>query len=262
MRRSHSFSYIVSLSILSVSLGCEEKKEAAEAPSASVAAVATTPPMPAKVDAGAPKKKEKRVCTDDPVVDFAGDEKLEAQVRLKLDKQEGDIKVADLANVRSLNLSQARVDELDPCIFPHFTNLKDLFLGPGSLEDLSPISTLTKMEALRASLNKVSDVTPLQNLVKMDRLDLGHTQVTDIAPLSNMKELTDLQLDDTPVSDLKPLANLEKLERLSIQRTSVKDVSPLKDVESLKFLYVNGAPVDNVYVLGSLKRSGLKIIDQ
>lgn len=242
-----------------LALGCDsdEKPNEATVATASQAAPVPTPTLAPKPEAGPPPKKEK-VCADEAVVDFDGDEVLEAQVRLKLSKPEGDIKKTDLKRVRSLNLSQGKTDELDPCIFPLLTGLKELFLGPGKLEDLSPIAELTGLVALRASLNKVSDITPLAKMTQMDRLDLGHTRVQDISALSEMTELTDLQLDDTPVSDLGPLSKMEKLERLSIQRTAVKDIGPLKGLESLKFVYVNGAPIDNPFMLGK----SVKVIDQ
>ena len=210
----------------------------------------------------APTKKEPKVCKPGTVVDFAGDAALEAQVRLKTAKPTGDVSVADLGKVKSLNLSQTKVNELDPCIFPHFTNLKELFLGAGKLDDLSPIAGLKNIESLRASLNRVVDLSPLAKLMKMDRLDLGHTMATDLTPLGNLVAMTELELDDSPVVDLKPLANCTKLERLSIQRTNVKDLSPLKPLTSLKFLYTSGAPIDDASVLSPLTSRGLKIVDQ
>jgi internalin A len=250
-----------------VTLGCDEKKPEPTAPSAAVAKAAPTPVPPPKevqpVEAEeAPKKKEPRVCKPGPVVDFGGDAALEGEVRFKLKKPKGDIAVADLAKVRSLNLAQTKVHELDACIFPHFTNLKELFLGAGKLDDLGPIADLKNLESLRASLNRVTDLKPLAKLTKMDRLDLGHTRVTDLSPLAGLVAMTELQLDDTPLVDLKPLATCKKLERLSIQRTNVKDIAPLKALENLKFLYTSGAPVEEKFVLSALVGRGLKIVDQ
>jgi internalin A len=196
------------------------------------------------------------------LADFGTDEKLEAAVRFKLQKPEGDIKVSELSKLRSLNLSQGKTDALDHCLFPHLGNLRELFLGPGKVRDLSLLEGLPKLESLRASLNQVEDIGPLAKLTKMDRLDLGHTKVKDLKPLAEMTSLTELQLDDTPVEDLTPLSGLTKLERLSIQRTRVKDLSPLAKLENLKFLYIAGAPVDNPFQLAPLQRNGLKVIDQ
>src|ERR1700733_11835003 len=76
----------------------------------------------------------------------------------------------DLKAIKSINLSQATINDLDPCVFPLFTGMKDLFLGPGDLDNLTPLATLTQLITLRASINKVSDVSPLAKMTQMDRL--------------------------------------------------------------------------------------------
>lgn len=246
---------------------CDDKKTETTEPSATAAAtIAPTPPPPppsaSAAPEEAPKKHELKDCKPGKTVDFDGNTALEANVRLKLTKPEGDILVADLAKVRSVNVSQAKTDELDVCIYPHFTGLKELFIGAGKLDDLTPIAGLHNIESLRASLNHVADVKPLAQMTKMDRLDLGHTMITDLTPLKDMAGLTDLQIDDTLVSDLTPLADCKNLERLSIQRTAVKSLAPLKEMTKLKFLYVSGAPIEDKPVLSPLVAKGLKIIDE
>jgi internalin A len=255
------------LGVLLVS--CDDKKAADTVPSAALPSAHALPPPPPAEKEIAPVEKEEEIKKKDPkdckpgkTVDFGGDTALENQVRLKLSKPEGDIAVSDLPKIKSINLSQVKINQLDPCIYPHFTGVKDLFLGQGKLDDLGPIAGLHNIESLRASLNRVTDLKPLATLTKMDRLDLGHTRVSDLSPLANMTSLTDLQVDDTQVSDLAPLASCTKLERLSIQRTNVKDLSPLKGLDHLKFLYVTGAPINDKSVLGALSARGLKIVDE
>jgi internalin A len=273
MRRAKTFVLgLGSVVGLFVFAACESKnaglrddhEKAAEA--VKTAAALPAPPAPAKEvepveKEEAPVKKEPKVCPPGKVVDFAGDTALEAQVRLKAAKPKGDVTFSDLGKVRSLNLSQTKVSDLDPCIFPHFTALKELFLGAGKLDDLSPIAELKNLESLRASLNRVTDLKPLAKLTKLDRLDLGHTRVIDISPLSSLTAMTELELDDTPVVDLKPLAECVKLERLSIQRTNVKKLAPLTTLVNLKFLYVSGAPIEDKLALTPLMGKGLKIVE-
>ena len=245
---------------------CEEQpKPTASKPSATPAAPPPVAPSaePEKKVVKKKPRKEPEDCPKGNVVEF-DDPKVEQAVRFKLQKPQGPISKAELGKLRSLNLSQMPVDELDICLFPHMKSLRELFLGRGTLDDLSPIAELTKLESLRASMNQVRDITPLAKMTKMDRLDLGVTQVSDLKPLANLTALTELQLDDTPVEDVSPLAKLTKLERLSLQRTRVKDFSPLKGLKSLKFLYVKGAPgeFDAMSQLGALTQGGLKIIAQ
>jgi len=219
---------------------------------------------PKQVEAKSETKKPKKTPEDCPKGNelSIGDPELEKAIRFKLQKETGTLTVADLKRLTSLNLSQSKIHELDICLFPHMTNLKELFLGPGDLDDLSPIEDLTKLESLRASLNKVNDIKPLSKMTKMDRLDLGQTKVSDLEPLEEMTKLTELSLDGTPVADLSPLSEMKDLERLSIKRTQVKDVSPLKDLAKLKFVYVTDTPADqDPMSFAPLRANGTKIMN-
>ncbi len=242
---------------------CEENKyagmlEAGPDPkaSASVAAmasaVASSNPLPPPV-----KKKEWKCSNTPGAVDFAGDTALEKEVRLKLNKPEGMISPADLANVKSINLTKyGQVNDLNPCVMPKFTQLHDLFVGAGELEDLSPIAELTTMMSLRATDNKVKNLDPLKKLVHMDRLDLSHTQVSDLTVLAQMTDLTELSIDGTPVTDLTPLAKLTKLEKVTLANTAVKDISPLRNSKSLRVLDISGTPITDYSMLTG---KGLKV---
>jgi internalin A len=256
------------------SFACEDKlskmegepEKAAAQPLAPAPALTPAAPKPSESDqavaekaADKPAEKKNIVCPKPPKVQFS-DPALETEVRRKAQKPEGDLTLADLKKVRSVDLTRsgAKVNDLDPCIFPLLTNLHHLYLGGGELNDITPLKGLTQIEGLRLSMNSVSDITPLAGMINMDRLDLGRTQVRDLTPLKGMKNMTELQLDDTPVQDLSPLAGLKKLERLSIKRTRVTDVSPLKGLMKLKFLYINGAPIENPQ---AAMHPGLKITE-
>lgn len=259
--------------LCALGVACEEtpKSGAAAAATASVQTLKTPkkksivipvsdePKAPETADEPKPKKTLED-CTDENAVEFPSDE-FEAAVRLKLQKPDGEITKADLKRLRSLNLTRAKLDELDICLFRHMTNLRELFLGPGKYDDLSPIAGAKHLESLRASLNNVSDISPLEGMKNLDRLDLGKTKVTDLSPLSELKNLTELMLDGTPVSDVSPLAGLTKLERLGLKGTKVEDVSMLADLKALKFLYVRDTPADEKFEqFAPLRRNGTKIM--
>ena len=219
--------------------------------SAMASSSSTPPPPPAK-------KKEWKCGTTPGVVDFAGDEALEKEVRLKLGKQPGTmIAPSELANVKSINLTKyGPVNDLNPCVMPKFTQIHDVFLGQGELEDLSPLSELSTMVSLRATDNKVKNIDALKKLVHMDRLDLSHTQISDLSALSVMTELTELEIDQTNVTDLKPLEKLTKLEKVTLANTAVKDVSPLKNSHNLRVLDISGTQITDYSMLTG---KGLKV---
>lgn len=245
--------------VLSNLPACEENKaENKPAPSSSASAVPTpsTSVATAPEPATPPKKKRTFNCDDKPaVVDFHGDAALEADVRIKLAKKPADkVMRGELANVKSLNLTKNgnHTDDLDPCLMPLFTGLKDLFLGEGELDDLSPLQTLTQLWSLRASGTKIKDLKPLSHLVNLDRLDLSRTQVSDLEPIKTLALLTELQLDDTTVEDLTPLSSLKKLQKLHLRNTPVKNLAPLKDLRDLQLLEVQGTPVTDTSMLTPL----------
>ena len=266
-RTTIALAALAGLGLVVVLTACDEDKKKAEilAKTASTDAGVTNPanaapaPTPsASAVAEGPRKDV--LCPTGPELALT-DKDLEAELRIKLGKPKDPLKVSDLANVRSLNLTKKQsLDELDPCIIPKLTGLKHLYLGPGKLRDLKPIANLVGLESLRASINEVEDLKPLEKLVLLDRLDLGRTHVRDIAPLANLVNLTELQLDDTQVSDLAPLAKDKKLEKVSIKHTNVVDVSPLKGLDKLKFLYVEGCAIGNLDTIQPLVTRGLRVV--
>ena len=239
---------------------CDDKQAtpnpAASATANAVPSVARTPEATAAPTASAKKKIQCDPAANPVVFNEPG---LEAEVRKKLSKPDGPITKDDLAKVKSVNLTQVQVDELDPCIFPKLTGVHDIFLGKGDLTDLTPLATLSQVVSLRATGNQVADITPLARMVHMDRLDLSHSVVSDITTIGQMTDLTELSLDDTTVNDIAPLAKLTKLEHLSIRNTGVKDLKPLLGLKKLKSLDVGGSPIEDTHVLDPLAAGGLKI---
>lgn len=260
----------VVLSVVALS-GCSEPpapgKTSTTSPSATAAAVVpsttASAATAAAADAGtvtvAGKTKPDIKCDNGPIAVFHMPG-LEADVRKKLAKTKGEpISVKELANIKSINITNDKVDWLDPCIFPKLTGMKDLFLGEGELDDLSLLASHAQLISLRASINKVKDISPLSNLTKLDRLDLGRTAIRDVDALAPLVNLTELQLDGTDIDTIRPLASLKKLERLSIKNTRINDVSPLAGLTNLKSLTTGGSPVSQFHALGALVARGLKI---
>lgn len=256
------------LGLALVLAACEDPAKpdaaASAAPAASLAPAPPPKPAPTpEAEKPAPPKVTKKLedCPKGPNVEFAQKE-IEAEIRKKLQKPDGPLTNAELKKVKSLNLSNVKLAGLDVCVFSQLTGLKDLFLGPGEYDDLSPIAGAKDLESLAASRNQVKDLTPIAKLTKLDRLDLGRSQVADLKPIAGLTSLTELALDDCPVEDLSPLVKLTKLEKLSIQRTKVKDASPLKALKKLKFLYVNGTPADeDGMTLAPVRGNGTKVFN-
>jgi internalin A len=255
--------------VAAATAACDEEKSGSpavpEAAASAAAEPAPPPPAPTPTPSAAPAPAfVKKLASDckPHVVDFGGDDALEKEVRRKLGKDKGTITPADLANIKSINLSQATVHQIDPCIFPMFTSMKDLFLGSGDYDDLTPLKNLTNMESLRAALSQVKDLQPIAGLKRMDRLDLSHTQVTDadLKVLSSLTNVTELMLDEDSISDISPVSAMKKLERLSIKKTRVQNLAPVAGIHTLKYLYIAETPVSDISPVQPLMSGGLKLI--
>jgi internalin A len=260
---------IVALLLFPLALMCDESKndKPVPPPAASETALAQTtptPPPPPSPPVPTIKKKLASDCKSHPAtVDFTDQADLEREVRRKLGKDGGGITPADLAQIKSINLANnVKVHQIDPCIFPMFTSLKDLFLGSGEYDDLTPIQKLTTLESLRISFSVVKDLRPIEGLKRMDRLDISHTLVGDdeFKSVASFVNVTELMLDETDVSDLTPVANLKKLERLSMKKTRVSSLAPLSQIKTLKFIYIADTPVSDITPVQSLISNGMKLI--
>ena len=118
----------------------------------------------------------------------------------------------------------------------NLTNLRSLDLSSTQVSDVTPLVNLTNLRSLDLSSTQVSDVTPLVNLTNLTSLNLRGAQVSDVAPLANLTNLTSLNLSRTQVSDVAPLANLTNLTSLDLSRTQVSDVAPLANLTNLRSL--------------------------
>jgi internalin A len=254
--------------LLPMAMACDEPSSGSPAvPEVAAAAVpAPTPaPTPSETAPPAPKFVKKSVadCKPHPTeIDFGEDALLEKEVRRKLSKDKGPITPADLAQIKSINLSSATIHQVDPCIFPMFTSIKDLFLGPGEYDDLTPLQKLTTLESLGASNSAVKNLHAIEGLKRLDRLDLSHSAVDDdnLKSLGTLINVTELMLDENTISDLTPVGNMKKLQKLSIKKTQVQNLAPIAGIKTLKFLYIADSSVTDISPVSPLVSGGMKLI--
>jgi internalin A len=247
--------------------GCDDPSAAPAAPEAAAPAPTPTPtPAPSPIEAAAPApafvKKLASDCKHTATVDFGDDAAMEKEVRRKLSKDKGPITPGDLAQIKSINLSQETIHQVDPCIFPMLTGMKDLFLGSGDYDDLTPLAKLSNMESLRASGSLVKDLHPLAGLKRMDRLDVSHTLIgdDDLKAIAGLINVTELMLDEDSIADLSPVSGMKKLERLSIKKTRVQNLAPIAGIRTLKFLYIADSAVSDISPVQPLISGGMKLV--
>ena len=248
---------------------CDETPSASppvvEAAAASAPPAPTPAPTPSDTTPPPPKfvKKTLADCKPHPTeIDFTDNAALEKEVRRKLSKDKGPITPGDLAQIKSINMTNTTVHQVDPCIFPMFTGIKDLFLGNGEYDDLAPIAKLTTLQSLSVALSAVKNLHPIEGLKRLDRLDLSHTAVEDedLKSLAGLVNVTELMMDEDNISDLTPVSNMTKLMRLSIKKTRVQTLAPVAGIKTLKFLYIAESAVSDISPVSPLISGGMKLV--
>ena len=132
-----------------------------------------------------------------------------------MDKSEdAAITAADMAGLTDLSATGAKIRSLTGLEFG--ANLTVLILNNNGCSDLSPLSGLTRLEALDIGGNPVTDLSPLAGLTKLEFLEIPDCKIVDLSALKGLNHLTNLNLANNQITDLTPLAGLKRLEWIDL----------------------------------------------
>jgi internalin A len=132
------------------------------------------------------------------------------------------------------------------------TRLKSLDLSNNQISDISALSGMAALETLTLYKNNITDISALSGLSNLTSLDLERNQVTDISPLSGLTNLTLLELNSNPIADTSPLSMLTGLESLSLSRIGLTTIPELTDLPDLKFLDLVGNQITDISGLSGM----------
>jgi len=133
------------------------------------------------------------------------------------------------------------VRDLDP--IGDLSELTELYLLNGSVEDIGFVRRLRALRVLDLRENRVHDIEPLRELPALENLRIGSTQVVDLSPLTGLDQLQQLDISSNPVATLEPLAHAPALAGILAQNTRITDLSALGTMPSLQSIFLCGAPV-------------------
>ncbi len=142
-------------------------------------------------------------------------------------------------------------------VFSKLVRLKILRLNGNfnvifSIDDLSPLASLNKLQKLDISSTQVTDLAPLAELSALQELDVSDTRVGDLSPLGGLSRLLNLDVSITEVIDLSPLVGLTELQRLNVSSTQVRDLGPMSGLLELRELLISNTQVGNLAPLAGL----------
>lgn len=165
----------------------------------------------------------------------------------------------NLSNMKSLNLSDTKVDNLEPiadcplkelnCSYGKVTDynflkslnlLETLCVGNVDKETVEYINTLTELENLTIVRSEISSLKQLSNLTNLLSLDVSDSvMLSSLDGVENFKKLEYIAFISTNVSDISPLGNLKMLYTIEPSYSPVTDFTPLLQCPVFNCMYVN-----------------------
>ncbi len=134
------------------------------------------------------------------------------------------------------------------------SSLKEIDIdGKKEITNLSPLSTLKRLQKLNASDLQLTDLSPLSQTDRLITLNISNTPVSDISALTNHKLLEELNFANSPISDLSPLSWHLSLKKLNISGTQVSKLDPLETCTNLEELNCYNTRVNSIKPLENLR---------
>ena len=155
------------------------------------------------------------------------DSVLEAIIREKIGKPEGDILASDMANLYSLNINceDTPVTQLDG--LEYAVNLYDFSYRYGELKSLSPIANCQTLFYLTVSYSTVDEATADFNTPALERVNFIDTNISDFTFLRNAAAMTSVSFVRCDITSIAFLANIEGLVDVDLSENNISDISPL-----------------------------------
>ena len=182
------------------------------------------------------------------VVTFS-DANFEALIRVKLNKQNGDITDLDLENITALNGGGWNISDISG--IEHCTNLQNLDLRDNQIIDISSLSGLVQLQTLALLNNQIIDINPLSGLMNLQVLGLSGNQIIDIGSLSGLTNLTLLYLDNNQIININLLSALINLKELGLADNQIVDIFPLTQnsgIDNGDSVYLTNNPLSDTSI--------------
>lgn len=118
--------------------------------------------------------------------------------------------VPEIVIIRDPNLeisirTALELDPLAPLTDLAMRNLQKLDIEPSNVTYIRGIEYATNIRELRLPKGQIEDILPLRNLTKLRILDLSHNKISDVRSLTGLTNLEELHLVGNPIKNRKPL---------------------------------------------------------
>ena len=193
-------------------------------------------------------------------------EAVEAAARQALERPEGPITAAELAEIEEIWLDVAESGDLDALgDFAALTGLRLLNIDIECHADLTPLTALTGPQSLwlyaredhDIDLAPVSRMTWLRDLTVMLRRDYAPEDLEPLAKLTDLRRLYVCEpffdmMGGGTIEALPSLAGMTALEELELTGFTLPDLSGIAGMTGLRRLTVNNCYIDDLSALSTL----------
>ena len=133
----------------------------------------------------------------------------------------------DLEQVTYLAIFDEPVNSLDG--ISKLTNLRELHISNGNVEDISELSALTNIVFIDISNCCIKKIPDLSNCSQLESLYLSNNLIEDVTVLSKLDSLKNLNLDCNRITSIKALEDCEGLEFFSALSNCILDYTVIED---------------------------------
>ncbi|GAB6089498.1 CotH kinase family protein [Spirochaeta dissipatitropha] len=183
---------------------------------------------------------------------------LETALRRAIGKVDGRIPMSALRELTYLDAANSNIQHIEQIDL--LVNLRILDLSGNPVDDLSPLTSLSRLEELslqNMEQLQLEDNSLLDNLPpQLTSLDLSHNpELGSLNDFSYMQRLRELHLRNTGISTLDYLSELQGLRILDLRETRLHNSSlePLAAMRSLEYLNLRNSGIKDITVLSRLR---------
>jgi Leucine-rich repeat (LRR) protein len=160
---------------------------------------------------------------------------------------DGPVYFAD-ANLKAAVEEELYISDPTPIDMLALTQLIQLnyYIRNNAISDLTGLEYAVNLVDVNLPFHRIEDLSPLSGLSRLRTLGLLGNYVEDISPLSALRNLQALDLEQNKIVDISALSNLSNLAAVNLHRNFISDLSPLSGLTALRYVDVRANPLNDV----------------
>ncbi len=129
----------------------------------------------------------------------------------------------DYESVTYLAIWDGGVDSLEGISL--LVNLKELHIGPGSIDDISELAAIKGIEVIDISHNLIEQIPDFSGCNELDRLYFGCNRISDISPLTRAVSVEYADFNDNFIKTIQPLKDYTSIGSIVLTGNCIMDYS-------------------------------------